>query len=68
MQFLYAIIFAVVPISLGLAILTNFRGLGASFSKEDNKVAPVIKLTGWLMIFFPVFPIGYEIISLLGSN
>ncbi|WP_331736564.1 hypothetical protein OG426_54805 (plasmid) [Streptomyces canus] len=64
MRFLYAILFAIVPVVLGIAIVTNFRGLGAFFSKERENVAPVVKVTGWFFILLPAYPVTYELIAL----
>ncbi|MEU0413579.1 hypothetical protein ABZ307_38110 [Streptomyces griseorubiginosus] len=64
MGFLYAILFAIVPVALGIAIVTNFRNLGAFFSKEGGDVAPVVKVTGWFFILLPMYPVVSELINL----
>jgi hypothetical protein len=64
MRFLCAILFAIVPVTLGIAIVTNFRNLGAFFSKEGGVVVPVVKVTGWFFILLPMYPVISELINL----
>jgi hypothetical protein len=55
-----AVVFSI-PIARELAIVTDLQGVGKFFIKDGGKGVPlVVKITGWVFIILPLYPIAYE--------
>lgn len=66
--FLITAIFAI-PVMLGVAIVSDFQGIGRFFIKDGGKrVSLAIKITGWAFIILPLYPIIYETATVISGG
>ncbi|AYC39767.1 hypothetical protein DWG14_04009 [Streptomyces griseorubiginosus] len=73
MDWLVSLAVAVPLVALGTAFVRDYRGFRSSFYQPrlgppseaaEQRYGPVLRLTGWLFIVLPLYPLAFETVRL----